>query len=229
MADCAATQHGDHNAYMVNSCRCPEARESYRLYRKQLREDRRLAALVDNTGTRRRLQALAAIGWSPRDLAERLGCEYTQVQHLRGPQYPRVTRSNAEKVAAVYEELQGTPGPSQHSRNWAEKFGWAPPQAWDDAAIDDPAAEPEGVGHTSSLGRVHLEDVQHLERFGVSRYEIARRMNVAPEAIERAEYRAQARARAAVERACEAIRAATQPPAAEAEPAPRTREMEHAR
>jgi hypothetical protein len=78
--------------------------------------------------------------------------------------------------------------------------GFAPPLAWDDDAIDNPSAQPATAGQ-APRGRVDLDDVQHLESFGVSRDEIARRMNVQLESIDRAEYRAQERARAAVERA----------------------------
>lgn len=194
MADCTAGKHGDHNAYMVDDCRCPEARESYRLYRKQLREDRRPAALVDKTGTVRRLQALAAIGWSPHDLAERLDCRYTQVQQLRGSERPRVQRQIAEKVAAIYEELQGTPGGNEKARAWAEKLGWAAPLAWDDDAIDNPAAQPERDEPVQQRG-VDLAEVRFLESCRESREQIAKQLGVRLESIERAEFRAAERAR----------------------------------
>jgi hypothetical protein len=62
--------------------------------------------------------------------------------------------------------------------------------AWDDDAIDNPAAEPSGVG--AARPSVHLEDVAWLESFGESRDRIAARMGVAPKSLERAELRAKA-------------------------------------
>jgi transcriptional regulator with XRE-family HTH domain len=228
MADCTAAKHGDENAYTNHGCTCDDAREDRRVKEKRRREGRHVSPYIDVTGTSRRLRALAALGWSREDLAEQLGCSPQLVERHRTGRLQRLHVSAARRYKDLYERLQGTPGPSAVARAHAARAGWAPPLAWDDDALDDPTAQPTGVGAPAQPARVNLDEVRFLEPFGVSRYEIARRMNVAPEAIERAEYRAQARARAAVERAREAIRAATQPPADEAEPT-RTRELEHAR
>ena len=86
-----------------------------------------------------------------------------------------------------------------------------------------------------------LSEWELLRGEGHTRVQAAERLGMTPAAFERALQRARAAgdpralpgdaggmstAIAAVERAREAIRAATEPPAAEAEPAPRTRELE---
>lgn len=225
MSDCTASRHGTESAYDNHGCRCPEAREANRINEKRRREGRHTKPFVDPTGTTRRLQALAALGHSGTALAAELGVARQRILEIRNTRL-QIRRETAAQIADLYDRLSMTPGDSEVTKGRAAAKGWAPPLAWDDEAIDDPAAQPV-TAEGRSRGRVDLDDVKHLERFGVSRDEIARRMNVAPEAIERAEYRALERTRAAVERARDAIRAATDPAAPEA--APTSRDLEHAR
>jgi len=94
--------------------------------------------LVDATGTWRRLQALVAIGWPQQELAKRL------YQSSRGLQFrkTRVELRTAEKVKALYAELQDTSGYSARARNDAVRKGWLHPGWWDEETIDDPAYRP---------------------------------------------------------------------------------------
>lgn len=135
---CAAGWHGTASAYR-GGCRCPEAVEHKRIYDKRIKQGRHQTTVVDATGTRRRLQALAALGWSWHNLAPMFGCTRGAVSlWVRGRHVHAETR---ERVRAVYETLAGTAGPSAESRRRAVQRGWAPPQAWDDT-IDDPDATP---------------------------------------------------------------------------------------
>lgn len=139
---CPARRHGDASAYACYKCRCPDAREAWRLYRKRTREGRIQPAHVDSIGTARRLQALAAIGWSLDELTMYLGWPKGSVQNRRTARWPTVTRATADRVARVYDELSMTPGPSSRARDLAVRRGWSPPLAWNDDEIDDPAAKP---------------------------------------------------------------------------------------
>jgi hypothetical protein len=100
---------------------------------------------IDATGTRRRTQALAAIGWSITQQAARLG--RSQGNHQFVLTNRQVTVATARIVRELYDQLSLTlPTPSCHvtkTRNWAARQGWAPPLAWDDDTIDDPAAQPD--------------------------------------------------------------------------------------
>lgn len=141
---CAATRHGTYVAYSFYGCRCGSAREQYRIYRKRWREGRASPRMVDVTGTRRRLQALAVIGWSPALLATRLGWRApNSVRNLMSATGPaQVNIRTAAAVCALYDDLAMTAGPSMRARRHAERAGWVPPLAWDDANLDDPAAGP---------------------------------------------------------------------------------------
>lgn len=110
-------------------------------------------ALVDGTGTRRRLTALVAVGWSQSRLAERLGMDSTNLNRLLLKVEGPVRCSTARATRALYDELWNQQPPQdQHrqkisanrARNYARDRGWAPPMAWDDDTIDDPRARPAG-------------------------------------------------------------------------------------
>lgn len=99
---------------------------------------------VDSAGTRRRVQALAWMGWPAAEVARRAGITHralaTQIHPNR-----RVSYALARRVAAVYDELSGVRGPSVQAAARARQLGHAPPAAWDEGEIDDPAAKPRGV------------------------------------------------------------------------------------
>lgn len=96
---------------------------------------------VDATGTIRRLQALAAIGWSTVDLAEYLDRSPCDLRKTRTGYWPTVRRGTAQAVAALYEQLCMTPGPSKVARAAAARGGWLPPLAWDDIDTDEQASD----------------------------------------------------------------------------------------
>lgn len=98
----------------------------------------------DNTGTRRRVQGLSWMGWPAHVVAERVGCPVSTLRTLILPGR-RISYRLAARVAAVYEELHMTPGPSKGAAGKARGLGFAPPLAWDPDTIDDPAAAPEYV------------------------------------------------------------------------------------
>lgn len=105
---------------------------------------------VDAVGPRRRVQALAALGWSMQQIADQLGMARRQLQAiLRGTQ---VSARTARAVHDVYDRLcwEAPPACTRWERSavtrtkaWARGQDWVPPLAWDDDTIDDPAAVPQ--------------------------------------------------------------------------------------
>lgn len=112
-----------------------------------------LEGLVDATPTRRRLQALSARGFTLDVLATGLGVTTETVGGIRQNRRPMVRVSLQQTVADLYarwwiaDPLEH--GVSVWARNYAmshaRKKQWAPPAAWDDDHIADPAARPYGV------------------------------------------------------------------------------------
>lgn len=138
--------------YLNHGCRCSACRTGRAEYRYWVRHMRAAGrheafsgALIDATGTRRRLQALMSLGWSQRAIAAHADSDQNRISHqLHGD---RITRAGAARIAAVYEHLSAhlpptdTPGQRMsvfRVRAQARRQGWVPPLAWDD--IDnDPA------------------------------------------------------------------------------------------
>lgn len=110
--------------------------------------------LSDATGVARRLQALAALGWTSKDLGPLLGVSDARVQHLTNMKYPKAHPDTIDAVRALYDRLSmtvpvdrkttGRGGAAVHDRQRraAAAKGYLPPLAWDDESIDDPHALP---------------------------------------------------------------------------------------
>lgn len=137
---CGAKRHGDMSAYTWWGCRCPDAREANRIFRKRIREGRHRPAMVPAVGTARRIQALVAAGWSFTALGRELDRTLTRVRQLAFQSSPHVTRATAQQVRELAHRLAGLDGGSKYARTVAARYGWVSLYAWDD--IDDPDAEP---------------------------------------------------------------------------------------
>ncbi len=116
---------------------------------------------VDATGTRRRLQALVAVGWSAEELAAQLGRRPSSLRRsLTGES---VTARTALEVATLYERLWNVPPPratskqravADDARAHAVVQGWLPPLAWDDIE-SDPTPPPT----IKSPGRDDIDEI----------------------------------------------------------------------
>jgi hypothetical protein len=181
---------------------------SRRLRRMRAETARRLLAVprpgIDATGTRRRLQALVAIGWPAPALNDQAGQEPGWVEQLLEQEL--VSETTAAQVAYLFERLWDCPPPqrtphdkhaAEQARTHARKRGWGPPMAWDEELnpIDDPAAEPdlgEPVRRRSKLPPA--EELRYLLDAGESVDMIASRFGVKPETVTRALQRDRAEA-----------------------------------
>lgn len=107
---------------------------------------------IDGTGTRRRLQALVAKGWTQSELARRLGADRTNF--ARTITSDLVHASTARATNTLYDELwraspEGHGVPAHRAaaaRRSARERHWAPVGAWDDDLIDSPEAYPDWTG-----------------------------------------------------------------------------------
>lgn len=182
----------DHQAAGEPTCRpCRDAQASWQ---RQYVKRRYLSGghlLVDGTGTRRRLQALAVMGWPTSVLWERLGSSRSYTSALRYAD--RVHQRTAGKVAALYDELSMVRGPSERASQDAQRKGWPAPLAWDDDTIDDPAARPAHNLRGAVTGAPRDEDfdarVMELTRAGLSAPAIALRLRTNERRVQRARAR----------------------------------------
>jgi hypothetical protein len=178
-------------------------------------------ALIDATGTQRRIQALAVHGWSRNSVARHIGMREDNFREAIKQE--RVTARLARRVAAAYDDLWDQDpldrGVSLNAvsrvRAAAQRAGWHGPLAWDDDTIDDPKALPqvdapepvasEGgnlaarwlLGEAVVLTREARNEVlAHLfEWTSLTVEEIAARLEMTPEAAERQWHRIKHKAR----------------------------------
>ncbi|MEU4576644.1 hypothetical protein [Nonomuraea sp. NPDC023979] len=141
--------------------------------------------VIDGTGTRRRLQALVTIGWSQAKLAERIGWTPGNFGSLIGDS--PVTAASARLVRDLYDRLWNQAPPEDHhrdkiaasrARHYAARRGWAPPLAWDDDEIDDPAASPDLGAQTPRMQALAENAEELITRFGCTPEAAAQRLGV---------------------------------------------------
>lgn len=144
--------HGTNSCY-GSGCREPECRKAHTEASAQFRRAKAYGiwqpSAVDITGTRRRVEALATLGWSMRHLSSRLGWHPDRLSVMFTNQ-TSVSRANAQRIAALFDELcmsfppernKGERVSASRARALARRRGYAPPLAWDD--IDDPDEQPQ--------------------------------------------------------------------------------------
>lgn len=180
-------RHGTLAEY-VAGCRCDDCRWANARYHKGLVLDmsRGIRRLIDATGTRRRIHALQALGWTLQDIADAAGVSNGKHVH-RMTTEPQVRRDSAAKIAAAYDALGHKRGPSIRTRNRAARNGWPLPIMWDD--IDDPAATPwtdtaPRGAHVPGHGVVNRDSLTDCAEWGLTVSEAADRLGVSRDAIE---------------------------------------------
>lgn len=140
---------------------------------------------IDATGTRRRLQALATLGYTLPVIARRVGVSNRNLYEITTRRWVSVRKSTATAVARVYRELSTQPARrsrwSEQARAVAAAEGWHGPMAWDD--IDNPACEPQAEPDEQELKRNELAELRrgeilHLADYGVTPEEIAARLDI---------------------------------------------------
>jgi hypothetical protein len=116
---------------------------------------------VPAAGTVRRIQALMALGWPHRLIADAAGVTVETVRNLNEAD-PRVFVESAEKIRRAYSALSMQVGPSRQVASVARNRGYVPPLAWDDDEIDDPDARPRDTGTGRGQWNTRLPDGPRL-------------------------------------------------------------------
>lgn len=147
-------RHGRNRGYVAG---CHEAccRAAHAEHHKGQRTRRYLARVdrltVDGLFTRRRIQALMALGWSSRDIDRLLDRRPTYTYRVlsnTGPVYLTTATLYRDLYARLSATRPDTPTAERRqivtrNINGARRRGYVPPAAWDD--IDDPAEDPHAA------------------------------------------------------------------------------------
>lgn len=126
---------------------------------------------VPATGTRRRLQALAVMGWGVAALSRQLGATPGQVRYWTRCG-GHVQAGAAHRVAGLYEQIALRRGPSQRVRAQALQQGWPGPLEWDEDSIDG-LIEPEPTieDHPEEPDEIAVARAAAWERLALTRAE----------------------------------------------------------
>lgn len=104
------------------------------------------ADVVAALGTVRRIQALITIGYPMFELAYRLRVDEQEISRIAMRRPTIINPELDAAVRALYDQCYAVPGPNDDARNLGRRMGWASSFAWEDtAALDNPAARPDGV------------------------------------------------------------------------------------
>jgi len=142
-------RHGETSTCYWYGCRCDACREwivERQFYYRSMKRAGRYTPMVvvPAIGTHRRLQALACLGWSATHVAARIGVSGQRMRQILAAD--RITQDNADRIAAVYDELWDQRAPESSATNRtrarAHRQGWVGPLMWDDDEIDLPEATP---------------------------------------------------------------------------------------
>lgn len=143
MSDPRCGQYAGFMAHMAAGTTICEPCKAARLrYNKRLRLDhaRGIKRSIPILGSRRRLQGLAALGYTQTELANYLNVSKQRIyQWTTQERYQRIYPATAEAINAVYEQLCmviPTGSGRKVMREKARAKGYLPPLAWDDIDTD---------------------------------------------------------------------------------------------
>ncbi|MFD8949411.1 hypothetical protein ACFV0B_11210 [Streptomyces xanthophaeus] len=153
----------------------------------------RVGTRVPALGTIRRLRALAADGWPAAELARRCGKHTQFIVFLQGnAETAKVRMWVADYVSVLYSQLEGRkpeaegvpPHIAERARSLAASKQWTGSAWWADDEVDNPDYEPATDRTPRYIALA--EDCLELERHGHSREQIAARLGVTRDGLQRA-------------------------------------------
>lgn len=129
-------KHGENSGYQAG-CREDCCLDAHFLWSKRWRL-RRLAG--EHTGpvpsdpSRRKVQALARLGWSLTSIADLMGVSRQALRQAL--QRDMILQSTERSIAEAYRTLEmkvpAETSSTCQTKKWAERNGWPPPLAWED-------------------------------------------------------------------------------------------------
>lgn len=125
----------------------------------------RSGALVDATGSRRRVRDLMLSGHTSDAIAAAVGITGMEVRRIFSGRRLRVRADLAERIGIAHLRLEATPGDSVRTARWALAQGWRTLDTY--AEPDDPDSPRMGARG------VLREEIEHLLPFGLGDERIA--------------------------------------------------------
>lgn len=166
---------------------CPACTVAEWRYRKtrQLRALAGNPATVPAIGTKRRIEALHALGWARREIADASGLSLHTLHSIFAHGSTRVHSSTAKAITEAYERMSmvvPTGDYAGRNRTKAKNKGWVVPLAWNEGDLDDPNARPHGAANRprkTDVDPIAVERAMAGDRIQLTRderYEVVARL-----------------------------------------------------
>lgn len=144
MSDLQCPEHHRHGltltCYGAHGCRCIECRTGHADYLRAIRKLNGTTVQIPSTGTRRRLRALATLGYSVLAIEALTGISSISLHRHRSGDSKRVREDVARTIAHLYRDICCTPAPVNHQTRAmiarARENGWLGPMEWDNIDTD---------------------------------------------------------------------------------------------
>lgn len=156
------------------------------------RDTRPAAGKIGAYGARRRLQALARIGWTGDAMARESGLPRMTISTVITGAVEQVTPRTDDAIRGLYARHMMRPGGSEQAAAAAARAGWAAPMAWDDDTdLDDPDVVPHGAPGVLAGRRAQIvEDCELIASDGGTLQAAAQRLGMETGNLTRSLYRA---------------------------------------
>lgn len=190
-SSCPASRHGTASAAKNYRCSCPDARRARGRAEKRRKNGMPSDPFVPAVGTTRRIRALQARGFTAERIAGVARLSTGFVRKLGETYRPRIRAHNAERIRLTYEDMTRWPEPpgpyAGRQRRNAARDGWARPEHWADANIDDPAAVSDLAYQRNSDRPLGADAVWLASPAGgnLDNAAIAKRLDVNPDEVTR--------------------------------------------
>lgn len=135
-----------------------------------------------SAGSRRRLQALYAIGHNPETISAKTGMAPSAISSITNGHTRQIDAPSAMAIEKAYDLLRNVKGASVKARRRAAQMGWRDPLWWEDMGhLDDPNFNPataEQELNRDELAKLRREEIEHLASYGFEAEAIADRLNL---------------------------------------------------
>jgi hypothetical protein len=187
-------RHGTRQGYLYDGCRCASCTAANTREHKLYLLGRK-PKLIDPTGSRRRIHALLALGWTYGEISTACNRTSRNWACYVATSEGRIRSDVAAVIAAAYEWMSTTipDGPYRdRGRSIAAAKGWHLPEAWDD--IDDPHEAPyegeqpppeRGPGRRQTFHE-RVEDAEWMADTDETLTGACARMRITPDGLNRA-------------------------------------------
>lgn len=133
----------------------------------------------------RRLQALNAIGYTTRAMAEGIGITQQMVERIMAGHRNWIDRRTFTRIDTFYRAACMTPGGNAQSIANGVKRGYAPPLAWDDIDDENELPQMDKLYRRRAPESSRMTEIRELVEMGAGVNDVCRRLGITRSSLQR--------------------------------------------